>query len=360
VKIAAARVIPVRLRFARPRLTARGEFVERASVLLELRDDDDVPGYGEAAPWPGFGMEDADDATRVLQRASPLLTGRDAEPGRHGPPLDDLLRAAPAARAAVAGALWDLAARRSGQPLADYLGARIGPTCGKPLRRVAVSALLDGRDPGTVREEASGAQAAGYRCAKLKLGRVPLLQDVARARAAREGLGTGARLRGDANGAWSREEASAALAALAEFDFEYIEQPLPASDVRGLGELRGRAPVRIAADESVAAGHGVERLLAARAVDVVVLKPATLGGPAAALKLAGEARRAGIEVVFTHTFESAIGAHHVLHCASAWGDSETAHGLVTARLFANDVAEPVQSAAGWAEVPATPGLGIAL
>ena len=37
VTIAAARVTPVRLRFAKPVRTARGEFVERASVLLELR-----------------------------------------------------------------------------------------------------------------------------------------------------------------------------------------------------------------------------------------------------------------------------------------------------------------------------------
>jgi L-alanine-DL-glutamate epimerase-like enolase superfamily enzyme len=35
--------------------TARGEFTERESVLLELRDADGVAGFGEAAPLPGFG-----------------------------------------------------------------------------------------------------------------------------------------------------------------------------------------------------------------------------------------------------------------------------------------------------------------
>lgn len=358
MRLVSARARLLRLRFARPVRTARGDFAERESVLLELRDVDGVPGFGEAAPWPGFGTETADQANARLVAVESLLCGPDLEPGAWTPELDAHLSGAPAARAAVQGALWDLAARRAGCPLADQLAADAGALDRDVLRRVPTSALLVARDPGALRDEAARARESGYRAAKIKLGAASLEQDVACARAAREGLGPKVRLRGDANGAWSRRDARAALEALAEFGFDYLEQPIAADDYEGFVELHRRAQLRIAADESVASETGALRLLSAGAVDVMVLKPATLGGPARALELAAQAQRGGIEVVFSHTFESAVGARHVLHCAAAWGDPAAVHGLCTEGLFASDVAAPVGCPGGVAEISAGPGLGI--
>lgn len=359
MNVVAARVIPVRLRFAQPVRTARGEFQDRASVLLELRDADDVAGYGEAAPWVGFGMESVAAAESTLRAVSGSLEGGQVEPGHWAPALAARLRATPAARAAIQGALWDLAARRAGDPLAAYLASHIGSCAGDALHRVPVSALLFSGEPDALRQEAARARLAGHRAAKLKLGAATLADDVARVRAAREGLGPGVRLRGDANGAWSLAGAFKALEAVAPFDIEYVEQPVATDDIAGLAELRRRAAVRIAADESAATEQGLVDVLAAEAADVVVLKPAALGGPARALELAGQARRAGTGVVFTHLFESAIGARHVLHCAAAWGDPQGVHGLHAAGLFAADIAEPVACRDGWAHLPDVPGLGIA-
>jgi O-succinylbenzoate synthase len=116
--------------------------------------------------------------------------------------------------------------------------------------------------------------------------------------------------------------------------------------------------LRIAADESVATAEGAERVIDSGAVDVVVLKPAMLGGPLRALEVAALARKAGMQVVFSHAFESAVGARHALHCAAAWGDAGAVHGLATAGLFVQDIAEPVHSAHGVATVGAAPGIGV--
>lgn len=356
MKIVAARVVPVRLRFTRPVRTARGEFTERASVLLALTDADGAVGYGEAAPWPGFGTESVAEAELELRALGTQLTAAELEPGQ---PLAGRLRSAPAARAALDGALWDLAARRAGRSLAAHLAQVHAAGCGEALHRVAVSVLLTQTEPVALREEAARARTAGHRAAKLKLGAAPLPSDLARVAAARDGLGPHVQLRGDANGAWTLAEACDALEALAPFALEYVEQPVAANDIAALAELRRRATVRIAADESVATEQGVQRLLAAEAADVVVLKPATLGGPARALELAAQARRAGTEVVFSHTFESAVGAQHVLHCAAAWGDAAAVHGLQTAGLFAADVAQAVECHAGWAELLPAAGIGVA-
>jgi len=358
VNVAVVRVIPVRLRFARPVRTAQGDFTERASVLLELRDAAGVAGYGEAAPWPGFGTESVDEAEVALRAAERLLAGASLRSGDWPAEFERQFAGRPAARAALQGALLDLEARRAGRPLSVHLAACAGPTCGVPLSRVPVSALLTAHDPDALFTEAALAREAGYRAVKIKLGGGAVESDVARLRVVRDAVGPSVRLRGDANGAWSVRDALAALEAFAPFDLEYVEQPVAAHDIDGLAELRRRAAVKVAADESVACADGMQRLLAAGAADVIVLKPASLGGPRRTLELASLARQAGMRVVFTHAFESAVGARHALHCAAAWGDAEGIHGLATAGLFEADVAEPPDFLGGYVTVPTGPGLGV--
>jgi o-succinylbenzoate synthase len=220
--------------------------------------------------------------------------------------------------------------------------------------------LLTAHDPDALFSEAVLAREAGYRAVKIKLGGGAAERDVARLRAVRDGVGPSVRIRGDANGAWSVRDALAALETFAPFGLEYVEQPVAARDIDGLAELRRRAAVKVAADESVASEDGMLRLLAAGAADVVVLKPATLGGAGRALELASLARQAGMRVVFTHAFESAVGARHALHCAAAWGDAEEVHGLVTAGLFETDVAEAPGCQGGYVAAATGPGLGVTL
>jgi O-succinylbenzoate synthase len=359
MKIAAATARPVSLRFARPVRTALGEFRTREIVLFELCDAQGLCGCGEAAPWPGFGSESPADSLASLQDIAARLVGADIDPEEHGDSWASL-RERPSVRAAVDGAIQDLAARRDGLALRDRLAAGIEAiAAGPPLSKVPVSALLFAESPEATVAEAVRIRDAGFRAAKLKLGTGRLATDLARLQAAREILGPDFVLRGDANGAWSADEALVALAACAAFGLEYVEQPVSAGDLRGFRHLRGRTPVRIAADESVTSGAVALRLIDEALVDVVVLKPALLGGSSRALEIAARARGAGIGVVFTHAFESAVGARQALHCAAAWGDDARAHGLVTAGLFEQDVAAPVTADAGYAATEEQPGLGIA-
>jgi len=359
MRIEAAEARPLRLRFRQPVRTALGEFRERDVVLLRLRDADGATGWGEAAPWPGFPTESAEVALEALRSASVRLAGADLEAGDVNLDAGGPLHGTPAARAALSGALCDLAARRRLRPLRDELAALVAHgVAGAPLGAVALNALLVAPDPAGICVEAGRARSAGYRAAKLKLGALPLAVDLARVRAAREGLGPGVALRGDANGAWTADEALAALEALAECGLDAVEQPVAADDFDGLARLRGVAQVRIAADESAATEEGAIRLIEGGLVDAIVLKPAVVGGSQRALAMADRARGAGIGVVFTHAFESAVGARHALHCAAAWGDASAVHGLATAGLFERDVGAPVAGSAGLALIEAQPGIGI--
>ena len=160
MRIASASVRPVTLRFARPVLTARGEFAQRTSVLLELRDDSGHAGFGEAAPWPGFGTESADEATAWLREIAARIEGASLQSVDS---LEQQLAGVPAALAALRGALCDLAARGAARSLAQYLAARVAATAGPVLDSVAVHALVTGKDPATLRDEAARARGAGFR-----------------------------------------------------------------------------------------------------------------------------------------------------------------------------------------------------
>jgi len=360
VKLAGARCLPLRLRLARPLVTAAGEFATRETMILELRDGEGAIGFGEAAPWPGFGSETLAGSQAALERAVPLLQAATLEPAEWPLDLAMMLSDTPAARAALEGALCDLAAQRTGQPLAAYLHAAAGLAGESVPAEVAVNALLLEREPEALRAEASRVHAAGFAAAKMKVATGPLVEDLARVRAARDGLGPGVALRLDANGAWSEGQAREALSALAPFKPDYVEQPVAAGDIDTLARLRALGLTRIAADESLSEADGLSRVLEATAADVVVLKPSLLGGPLTALAAARCAREAGCAVVFTHAFESAVGRCQALHCAAAWADAQAVHGLAGASPFREDIGALPGIEGGSIAVPLGPGLGIAV
>ena len=86
---------------------------------------------------------------------------------------------------------------------------------------------------------------------KCKVGQ-GLEQDAAACAAVREAIGASHTLRVDANMGWaSVEEAAANINALAKYDLELVEQPLPRHDYAGLAALREETGVPIMVDESL-------------------------------------------------------------------------------------------------------------
>lgn len=86
---------------------------------------------------------------------------------------------------------------------------------------------------------------------KCKVGQ-GLEQDAAACAAVREAIGASHTLRVDANMGWATvEEAAANINALAKYDLELVEQPLPRHDYAGLAALREETGVPIMVDESL-------------------------------------------------------------------------------------------------------------
>ncbi len=298
--------------------------------------------------WPGSHVSLSAALAEFLSLAIGRTPAALAVAVRRQPPRDAVTAAV---AFAVESAALDLLARRAGLTLRSLLSRDAASS-------VPVNALLVGKTPGEVAESARGARREGFSAAKLKVGGRPLPDDIARVRAARDGLGRGSVLRLDANGAWSEEEAAQALEAFAPFEIEYVEQPLPPGDPPALARLRRRSPIPIAADEDVVSLEAVEALLRAGATDVVIVKPAVVGGLTAALAAAEAAAAHGVVPVVTSALDGGLAVAAAAQLAASLPGHSVAHGLATVRLLVRDTAEPSLAVAdGRLDLPDTPGIG---
>lgn len=106
----------------------------------------------------------------------------------------------------------------------------------------------------------------------------------------------------DANQAWSPREAVRKIEALAEFDVEFVEQPIPAENPEGMRFVRERAALPIAADESCVTLEDIPRI--ADKADIANLKLMKCGGLREAMRMIHAARAEGLELMLGCMIES--------------------------------------------------------
>jgi len=332
---------PFSVSLSSPLETAAGR-VERREGFLVYLEYQGTKGVGEATPLPGW-TETKEECRAALGRAAEIaeeldwgiaLTKTDAPAARHGLSL----------------ALAEARARASDQPLYRYLDDD------RLVTSVPVNATIGDQPPEGTADAAEQAVREGFDSLKLKVGARPVSTDVERVRAVRERVSNGVELRADANGAWTREEATEAIEAFAAFDVAYVEQPLPADDLAGHTELRG-GPVDIALDESLAA-YTIDEILAELAADVVVVKPMVVGGPDRAHDVAMTASEVGVDPVISTTVDAVVARTGAVHVAASLPAVRPC-GLATGSLLATDLsADPAPVSDGAIEVPQGKGLGL--
>lgn len=187
---------------------------------------------------------------------------------------------------------------------------------------------------------------SGCRTAKVKVAEPgqSLAEEEARLEAVRDALGPDGRIRVDANGMWSVDEAVAAVARLdrAAGGLEYVEQPV--ATVEDLAVVRRRVDVPVAADESIRRAEDPYRVRDLEAADVAVLKVQPLGGVRACLRIAEDI---GLPVVVSSALETSVGIAAGVALAAALPELPYACGLATVQLLTDDVAvQPLLPVAG--------------
>lgn len=343
-------------------------------------DDEGNWGVGESAPLPQHGtetLEACEAALKSFRQALPaevclpdLESGSLLQAIKHScmvlEPLGPGMSAAsPAARHGLEQALLDLLAKQANKPLCKWLLPTAEPW-------VVVNATISGNSAEDCAKAAVKAIEEGHDTLKIKVGMAGIEADYQRLRIVRQSVGPSVKIRVDANGAWSEDEAHRWIDRMAGFNLEYVEQPVPAGNTDALARLTALGTMPIAADESLGnereALHLLEavRLLEGPVAPVFVLKPMVLGGIIPSLEIASLAADHLVPVVVTTSLEGVVGRLGALHVAAvaragarATGIPSPACGLDTGGLLTRDhlPSFPRPEKNRW-HIPDAPGLGL--
>lgn len=385
-----------------PLQTAHGSVSVRHIIEVSATEHGHT-GHSEASPLPGFGLETYEEALAQLERWAERTGLNDDRDTSHDGGRDSALPQTPCARAAAEGALANLDAALEAVTLTELLTGddpharptdaakshgTIPPdtilhgTIPPENRRLAVQALVSHPDPETAAQQAVAAANAGHLAIKLKVaartgtstGKVDAHTntahtgtdtnttstahtnttsintadiDIHRIIEVRRALPAAVALRLDANGGWDQATAGRILRRVSRLDIDFVETPTP--QPADWAQLARRTGTRFAADEHLS-GAGAEaaldQLIEAGAIEVAILKPATVGGPQAAYDLACRASVSGISSVVSSFMCSTAGLRIARDVALAV-DPNIVHGVGTGALFTEPLAPDVTPIDGY-------------
>lgn len=287
MKITRIRSTPIRIRRTILLTTSYGRQAESNTVLVEVRTDQGLVGYGmttAAAPWYGDSIEDI--VAHLDRYLSPSMIGRDplniVEAVTH---LDRVRTGALYAKSALEHALWDLKGKALGVPVYQLLG-------GRAQEGIRLHGFAHYAAPAEMAETARAEVDAGWTVLKMKIGVGPA-GDLARYRAVRGAVGDRATFQLDGNTGYTLAQAIPTLTEMVALGgVGIVEQPVRTLDE--MAELGRRLAVPLMVDESINRPEDAVAIARRRAGHVLHMKLHKFGGLLKAQRIAAVAQAAGM------------------------------------------------------------------
>jgi L-alanine-DL-glutamate epimerase-like enolase superfamily enzyme len=321
-------------------------------VRVDVEDADGRRGTGFS--WtPTIGASAV--AALLSDDVRRFALGREADPRALWPALWAQLHEAGGGGVttiAMAGldlALWDLAARAEDRSVADLIGRR------QERLPVYGSGVNLHYSDDELAEQVQRWIDRGISAVKIKVGRPDLAEDVARVRRIRELLGPDRQLMIDANQRWDVDTATRAMAALAEFDPAWIEEPLRSDDTAGYRKLAARIDTPIALGENLHTIHRFREAMDAGFMAVAQPNVVRVGGITPFLEIASLADSRGV-VVAPHLLPDLSAQLAVTRPEATWVEDVEDAGFGALGMLLSP--SPVHIDGAWATVADAPGLGL--
>ena len=211
-------------------------------VLLRLETDDGVVGWGDGFCYVGQRTL----ISCLREMVLPHVVGQDIGdiPGfngtlQHRLHLHGRYGITIFAISAVDIALWDIAGKMAGKPVAELLGGA------KRRELPAYASLVRYGDPALVESYARKAVDEGYAAVKLHEIALDAIE------AGRAGVGDDIALATDVNCNWSLEESHELMPQMKRLDLYWVEEPVfPPDDAETLGMLEQQYGIAIASGEN--------------------------------------------------------------------------------------------------------------
>ncbi len=321
-------------------------------VILRLTSEDGTQGFGEASPWSVFtGTPEATFAAldRYLR---PLVLG-----ARLSDRAAIMAKAAHAvahcteAKAALEAALLDLTGRISALPVWALLGGKCRDT-------IPLSCSIANPDFAQDIDLLARLRDDGVRIVKLKTGFKDHAFDIMRLEYLAQNHPEMA-VRVDYNQGLSVEDAPTQVRDVAQFQPDFIEQPVRAHHFGMMAQLKQMIDVPLLADESVFGPEDMERAAREGICDGVSVKIMKSGGLTRGQTVARIAATHGLNAYGGDMFEAGLAHLAGTHMIAATPEITLGCEFYQASYFlTEDILEsPFEVRDGQVIVPDAPGLG---
>ncbi len=292
-----------------PFVIATGVMEYAQNTFIRIITDEGIYGVGECSAFPMIVGETQDTCIAVAQDFAKIWLGKDPlQIEERMAELHLYIAKNNTIKSAFDMALYDLAAKKAGVPLYQFLG-------GKP-REIVTDITLGISSPEEMASKAKALHDTGAQALKVKLGKKPQ-DDIARIKAIRQAVGFDIPIRIDANQGWTYVEAVEALQGLEPLKIQFCEQPMRTYNDHLLAQLRSETIVPIMADESVYDHHDADRICRTDGCDYINIKFSKSSGIAESLKIQAVAQEYGIPCMIGGMLESRLALAAKAHFAYA-------------------------------------------
>jgi hypothetical protein len=334
-----------------PFITSLGRDDDALNVVVRIRTESGLVGFGECSPYMPINGESQDTCYLIGQVFGKALLHMNAlNIEGINDRMDSIIYANDSIKSAFDMACYDIAAQNAGMPLYQFLG-------GKKNKIITTDYTVSIGDPDKMAADALHILAQGYPAIKVKLGKHGPT-DLIRMQKIRAAVGPHIPLRIDANQGWSVDEAIQTLQALGPLNIEHCEEPIARWNYLELPRVRQASPIPIMADECLGDEHDAARLIAIDACQYMNIKLGKSGGIFHALQIVRQAEAAGIKLQVGAMIESRLAMTAFAHFALC-SDQIVHYDFDTALMLREDPVEGgiEYKSGGVIEVPEMPGLG---
>ena len=279
------------------------------NVLVELKTNEGISGWGEASPFHSIAGETQDINIAAARELKQLVVGKNPL-AIHAlvREMDAYLPHNATLKSAVDMALYDIAAQVAGLPLYAFLGGQ--------RQEIETDLTMGIGNPDEAGDKALAIRSMGFRIIKVKLG-LNFEDDYNRLRNIRKAVGPDPVLRIDANQGWDRVAATKNLTAFEEFDIEFCEQPCRAHDLQGMRHVSQHTSIPVMADESLFSAQDALEIIRQDAALYFNVKLSKSGGIHNAQKIAHVAEAGYRPCMIGCMSESRLGITAAAHFALA-------------------------------------------
>ncbi|AFZ44884.1 Mandelate racemase/muconate lactonizing protein [Halothece sp. PCC 7418] len=292
-----------------PLTISRGTTSTTTNLWVKI-EAEGIEGWGEAVPFSiGGGVRQTTaDLQQQLQAVIPLL--QEMTPLARSRIQSQLKTAkiSSAIRSAIDVACYDWLGKRTGLPVWQILG--LAPDSVPISVTVGISSPKDGK-----KRLENWQSITGGKRIKVKLGSPEGLDADQRLFQTLYDNAPHAKFTIDANGGWRLEQAITMSYWLANYNVDYIEQPLPVTADEKLPLLAKESPLPIFADESCFTSEDIPRLaeLKVQGINIKLMKAGSL---TEVLKMVYTAQACGLQVMYGCYSDSAIANTAMAHLGS--------------------------------------------